>query len=329
MKKLISAILLLAMAASLLVSCGTPALVAVDADKIAAVQLTQAPDAEVDAKAFADAYNAAKVTGSAKEGFNSDKDVILFVFEDKKNVTLFYLDDSKFAVTGSDIKKAYEIESADLAKLYTDVIDPAAEMVKMDEAKVSNVSFTLAEDKTADAEEFVKAYNSAEFLGKTDEKDKNSTDVMLFSYGDGKDMFSVSYLGDDTFKVEGTLVKVDFKIKSAELAELYNKTVYPDAEFVAMDEAKVAKVMFTLDAEAAGDAAAFAKAYNESEFKGNLADEKLTTDVILVMYENNEGLFELAYIEDGLFAVSGSLIERDYIVKSEALYDLYCDVMGK
>ena len=329
MKKLISAILLLAMACALLVSCGTPALVAVDADKIAAVQLTQAPDAEVDAKAFADAYNAAKVTGSAKEGFNSDKDVILFVFEDKKNVTLFYLDDSKFAVTGSDIKKAYEIESADLAKLYTDVIDPAAEMVKMDEAKVSNVSFTLAEDKTADAEEFVKAYNSAEFLGKTDAKDKNSTDVMLFSYGDGKDMFSVSYLGDDTFKVEGTLVKVDFKIKSAELAELYNKTVYPDAEFVAMDEAKVAKVMFTLDAEAAGDADAFAKAYNESEFKGNLAAEKLTTDVILVMYENNEGLFELAYIEDGLFAVSGSLIERDYIVKSEALYDLYCDVMGK
>ena len=61
----------------------------------------------------------------------------------------------------------------------------------------------------------------------------------------------------------------------------------------------------------------------------NLADEKLTTDVILVMYENDEGLFELAYIEDGLFAVSGSLIERDYIVKSEALYDLYCDVMGK
>ena len=110
MKKLISAILLLAMAASLLVSCGTPALVAVDADKIAAVQLTQAPDAEVDAKAFADAYNAAKVTGSAKEGYNSDKDVILFVFEDKKNVTLFYLDDSKFAVTGSDIKKAYEVE---------------------------------------------------------------------------------------------------------------------------------------------------------------------------------------------------------------------------
>lgn len=317
------------MAASLLVSCGTPALVAVDADKIAAVQLTQAPDAEVDAKAFADAYNAAKVTGSAKDGYNSDKDVILFVFEDKKNVTLFYLDDSKFAVTGSDIKKAYEIESADLAKLYTDVIDPAAEMVKMDEAKVSNVSFTLAEDKTADAEEFVKAYNSAEFLCKTDEKDKNSTDVMLFSYGDGKDMFSVSYLGDDTFKVEGTLVKVDFKIKSAELAELYNKTVYPDAEFMAIDAEKATKVMFTLDSEKTGDVEAFVKAYNESEFVGNLADEKLTTDVILVMYENDEGLFELAYIEDGLFAVSGSLVARDYVIKSEALYDLYCDAMGK
>ncbi|MBQ3527297.1 MAG: hypothetical protein IJA52_01915 [Clostridia bacterium] len=329
MKRIISAILLFAMVSALLVSCGTPALVAIDADKIESVELTQAPNAKADADAFAKAYNSATVTGKSKDGYNSDKDVILFILDDKKTVTLFYLDDGKFAVTGSDIKTAYEIKSDSLAELYMGIIDPEAEMISMDEAKVSDVSFTLDKEATADVKEFVKAYNSAEFIGKTDKNDKNSTDVMIFTYGDGKDIFSVSYLGEDEFKVEGTLVKVDFKIRSQALADLYTKAVYPDAEFMAIDAEKATKVLFTLDSEKTGDVEAFVKAYNESEFVGNLADEKTTTDVFLIMCENEGTLFELSYIEDGLFAVSGSLIERDYIVKSEALYDLYCDAMGK
>ena len=199
----------------------------------------------------------------------------------------------------------------------------------MDGESEAILSFTKNGDAEADLSKIIAAYNKAEFLGNHDAKAENSTDVMLITFAEPKAVFSLSYLGDATFMVEGTEVKTAYDVKSEELEELYTKAVYPDAEFVAIDESKAESLIFTLDSEAVGDAGEFAKAYNEAEFVGNLGDEKLTTDVVLIMYADKGGNFELTYIKDDLFAVSGSFVERDYIVKSASLLKLYNDAMGK
>lgn len=224
MKKIIALLLVLA-TMSFLASCAAGIkLEKLDPIKIADISVVVAPDAEIDKDAFAEAYNKAEVEDRA-EADDKSGDVIVVSFAGGKNVlTLYYLEDEEFAVTGTAVEKDFIIEAPELARLYKEAVDPSAKFVKIDAESVGSVTFTKNSKSPENASAFIEAYNKAKLVGKVaDEKGEN--DVIMFVYDDHKTVFTVSYIGKDQFIVSGSLVDLNYVIESEELAKLYNEAV--------------------------------------------------------------------------------------------------------
>lgn len=220
MKKII-AFILLAVTALSLFSCQKAEFVKMDAEKIEIVTLTAAKDIEADKAKLCELYNKAEIKGFAKEEeYKSSQDVIVAAYEGgKDHITLYYLGKAKFAVTGSGIEKPYYVKSAELEAFYNDLAHPAAEFVAVDASKIESAFFALNTEIEVDAKAVAEEYNKAKFVGEaTDEKGNNA---LLLVYEGGKDIFSVTHIEGNTFRVSGNLVRVDFIIESAELAKLF------------------------------------------------------------------------------------------------------------
>lgn len=222
MKKIIAAVLLTVMALSLF-SCTKPAFVEMDFSKVASVNATVEANTLLDKKEFIDAYNKASVTGACKEEGQHEGEPIVVIFANGKDqMTLYYVKDSKFCVTGSVVEKPYFIEAEELAEYYNSILHPTAEFVKIDADKVESAFFTAYPDKTPDAGAIVKAYNDAALVGVADKESGN--DVILLITDDKKTL-EITYIEEDTFKVSGSMVDVAYIIESASLAELYTEAV--------------------------------------------------------------------------------------------------------
>lgn len=198
--------------------------------------------------------------------------------------------------------------------------------VKLETNDIKDVDLAVLPQKEIDKDEFIDAYNKATVKGKADDDDKKASDVILFFFENNEDILTVFYLGEDKFSVTGTAVEEDYIIDAPELADVYNNIINPPAKFVEIDESKIEAVDFVNDREATGDAAAFAKAYNESEFVKKAEGEK-SNDVIILTYESSEGVLALQYLGEDQFLVSGSEVEVSFIVKSSDLADLYEDAI--
>ncbi|MBE6587395.1 MAG: hypothetical protein E7647_03155 [Ruminococcaceae bacterium] len=221
MKKIICAILLLAMALTLF-SCAKYEGIVLDTAKISSVEFVLLPDADVDKTGFVEAFNAAKITGAADEDDKSGNDVIVIPFANGNDVvTLYYLGNDSFAVTGNFIEKSYIIKSSALTDIYNGAVDPQPEFVKID----GSYEATLVKKPGAeiDTAALVKYYNECEISAKAE--DQQSDDTVVITCNDGEYTVSLSYLGDNLFRVSGSEIKVDYIIKSKELANLYTEAV--------------------------------------------------------------------------------------------------------
>lgn len=221
MKKIIAAVLLVVMALSLF-SCAKPESYELESALVSAVQLVQAPNASVDKDAFIEAYSTAKIKGAADESDKTGNDVIVVTLaNDKGVVTIYSLGKNKFCVTGTNVKKDYIMESKTLYEFYKDIVDPEPEFVKMEGA--STVTLVKAPEGKIDTAALVMYYNETKIEKKaTDEK---SEDTIIVLCNDGEYTVSLSYLGDDLFRVSGSTVKADYIIESAKLAKLYTEAV--------------------------------------------------------------------------------------------------------
>lgn len=224
MKKFV-AFILLAVTALSLFSCSKVTLVKMDAEKIESVNLTAAKDADVDASKLSELYNNAEVKGSAKEeDYKASEDVIVVAYEGGKDyISLHYTGKGKFAVTGSEVEKPYFVKSEELEAFYNDIAHPKAEFVSVDAGKIEAAFFTLNTELEVDAKALAEEYNKAKFVGEAaDEKGNN---VLLLIHEGGKDILNVTHIEGDTFRVSGSLVRVDFIIESKELAKLFPENV--------------------------------------------------------------------------------------------------------
>ncbi|MBQ4066167.1 MAG: hypothetical protein IJD22_00860 [Clostridia bacterium] len=222
MKKIISALLLFAMAISLFACGAKPELCKMDISKIASVSFTAITGVDIDKNTFIEAYNKAEVVKAASEKDKDSDEVIVVSFAGgKDHFTLYYTKDNRFTVTGSVVETEYVIEAPELSKLYNGIAHPEAKLVAMDEDKVEKVTLTVDTDITVDVKAFTKAYNEAELVGAASTESGNN--VILFIYENSEAVFEVTLIKDDQFRVSGTLVEADFIIKSAELARLYSE----------------------------------------------------------------------------------------------------------
>lgn len=221
MKK-ISAIILLAVMALSIVACGTvPEFVKMDPVKVTGIYFTAAPDAEIDKDAFIESYNSATVKSTAKAEDKSATDVISVSLAGDDIITIYYLGDDKFAVSGSTIEKSYVIDAPELSQLYNDTIDPEAEFVSVNADDIASAAFTAYPDVEADVSAIAEAYNNAKLVGKA--ADEKGNDTILLLHTNGNDTLTITLIEEDQFLVSGTLVKVDYIIESADLAKLYSE----------------------------------------------------------------------------------------------------------
>lgn len=221
MKKIIAAVLLAVMAFSLF-SCAKPEFVELESALISSVVFVKAPDTEIDKDEFVKAYSSAEVKGAADEDDKTGNDVIVVsLANDKGVVTIYCIGKNKFAVTGTNIEKPYIIESKELYEYYMGIVDPQPEFKKID----GTCKATLVKNPAADIDTaaLVKYYNEAKISAKA--KDEKSDDVIVIVCNDGEYTVSLSYLGDNLFRVSGSEIKVDYIIKSKSLAELYTEAV--------------------------------------------------------------------------------------------------------
>ena len=221
MKKIIAAVLLAVMALSLF-SCAKPELYELDSAFVSAVQAVKAPNVDIDKDEFIEAYSTAKVKGVAGEDDKTGNDVIVVTLaNDKGVVTIYSLGKNKFCVTGTNVEKDYIMESKELYEFYMNIVDPQPEFVKIEgKYEASLVKKPEAEIDTA---ALVQYYNNSKLTAKA--KDEKSDDTIVIICDDGKASFSLSYLGDNLFRVSGSEIKVDYIIKSKGLADLYTKAV--------------------------------------------------------------------------------------------------------
>jgi len=222
MKRIIAAILLAVMALSLF-SCAKPAFTEMDFSKISSVNATIVANTELDKKTFVDAYNKAKVTGACDEGDKHEGEPIVVVFASgKDHMTLYYVKDNKFCVTGSVVEKPYFIDAPELSEYYNSILHPTAEFVKIDADNVESAIYTAHPDKKVDVAAVVKAYNDAELNGVA--KNEKGNNVILLITKD-KATLEITYIEKNTFKVSGSMVDVAYIIESADLAKLYTEAI--------------------------------------------------------------------------------------------------------
>ncbi len=221
MKKIIAAVLLVVMALSLF-SCAKPEFVELDSALISSVTFTQVPDTEIDKDKFVDAYNAAKVKGASSEVDMTGNDVIVIPFANGNDVmTIYHLGKNEFWVTGNNVDKDYIIEAKELAKLYKDIVDPDPEFVKIEGKYEANL--VKKPEAKIDTAALVKYYNDSKLTAKA--KDEKSDDTIVIIVDGGESAFSLTYLGDNLFRVSGSEIKVDYIIESKDLAKLYTEAV--------------------------------------------------------------------------------------------------------
>ena len=221
MKRILAAVLLLVMAISLF-SCAKPEFYELESALISSVSFVKAPDAEIDKDAFVNAYNAAKVKGAADEDDKTGNDVIAIpLANDKGVVTIYCIGKNKFAVTGTNIEKPYIIEAKELYEFYMDTVDPQPEFKKLE--GTYEATLVKKPDGEIDTAALAQYYNNSELTAKaTDEK---SDETIVIVCNDGESTISLSYLGDNLFRVSGSGIKVDYIIKSKGLADLYTEAV--------------------------------------------------------------------------------------------------------
>jgi len=222
MKKIIAAILLIALSLTLFACGAKPEHKTIDIAKVASVNFTRIGNTSIDNESVIDAYNAATVVSKADEDDKNTTDVIVIVLAGERGVyTVYYTGESRFAVSGTDIEDAYIIESAELEKLYLDVVDPKPQFIKLVGSYSAFV--TKAPDKEIDTAALAKHYNDSELVGKA--KNETSSDVIVVKLGDGEKLLLLTYLEDSLFRVSGTDCKVDYIIKSEGLEKLYTEAV--------------------------------------------------------------------------------------------------------
>ena len=175
----------------------------------------------MDKKAFAEAYNKARIDDAA-ESDDVSGDVIVVTLSDGGVLTLYYLEDEEFAVTGSSVEKNYIIEAPELAALYRDEVYPEAKFVKFEADKYA-VSSVKDPDAEIDGIPFIKAYNESKLVGKVD--DEKSSETLVFICNDGEFTFNMSYYKDDKFIISGSNIRVPYIVESERLAELYEEAV--------------------------------------------------------------------------------------------------------
>ncbi|MBR6675943.1 MAG: hypothetical protein IKL24_01270 [Clostridia bacterium] len=224
MKKIVSAILLIAMALTLFSCAKKPEFVKITNGKLTDVHCTIKKDSALDKLAFAEVYNKAEVIGTFDEEADKTNEVIVAIYNTGEAFTLFYLGDGKFGVTGALVTEDYTIKAPELEKLYNDAVHPEVKFVKADESKAAKVSFVADPEATGNAADFAKAYNKAELVGEVT-KEKKTGDVIVLQYDDGKNVFSFTRTEEGTFIVSGSLISVEYVIKSADLDKLYNEAV--------------------------------------------------------------------------------------------------------
>ena len=221
MKKIIAAMLLIVMALSLF-SCAKPEFKELDSALISSVSFVAAPDSEINKDAFVDAYNAAKVKGASNEADMTGNQVIVVPFANGEDVmTIYYLEKNEFWVTGNVLEKDYIIEAPELYEFYKSIVDPDPEFVKL-EGKYE-ASLVKKPDAEIDTAALAQYYNNAKLTQKA--KDEKSAETVVIVCEDGETTFSLSYLGDNLFRVSGSKVKVDYIIESKGLADLYTEAV--------------------------------------------------------------------------------------------------------
>ena len=221
MKKIIAAVLLAVMALSLF-SCAKPELYELDSAFVSAVQAVKAPNVDIDKDEFIEDYSTAKVKGVADADDKTGNDVIVVTLaNDKGVVTIYNLGKNKFCVTGTNVEKDYIMESKELYEFYMNIVDPEPEFVKIE----GTATVTLVKDLEAkiDTAALVKYYNESELTAKA--KDEKSGDTVVIICNDGESTISLSYLGDNLFRVSGSEIRVDYIIKSKDLAKLYTEAV--------------------------------------------------------------------------------------------------------
>lgn len=224
MKKIVSTILLIAMALSLFACGAKPQLVKITDGKLLEVNCTLKAGTKLDKIAFAKAYNSSEVIGTFDANEDKTNEVIAAVYTTGEAFTLYYLGNAKFGVTGTLVTESYTIKATDLEKLYNEAVHPAVKHVKADEATASKVTFVAKADASGDAAAFAKAYNNAEIIGAVT-NEKKSNDVIVLQFEDGKTVFSFTRVEEAKFIVEGSLVEIAYVIKSTELEKLYNEAV--------------------------------------------------------------------------------------------------------
>lgn len=221
MKKILAIILLATMALSV-VACGAlPEFEKMDPVKVTGVYFTSIPDAQIDKDTFVEKYNSATVVSKAKDEDVSTTDVISVTLAGDGVFTIYYLEDNKFSVTGTNVEKSYVIDAPELYEYYNSIIDPKAEFVSVNADEIASGAFTAHPTATADIASIVEAYNNAEFVGNA--SDEKGNDTILLFHTNGKDTLTITLIEEDQFLVSGTLVEIDYIIKSADLATLYNE----------------------------------------------------------------------------------------------------------
>ena len=218
MKK-ITALILLAIMVFSLASCASPELVKMDPIKVTGITCTLAPDAKVDKEVFAEYYNSATVKSAAKSDDKDAKEVIVVTLAGDDLFTIFYLGDNEFTVTGSKVSKAYVITSESLAEYYNDIVRPEPELASINVDDIASAAFTNTAAEI-DVEAIVDAHNASELIGLAN-KEPGSDTVILF-YENGSDVISITSIGEDKYLVSGTVVKVDYIIKSATLTSIFS-----------------------------------------------------------------------------------------------------------
>ncbi len=220
MKKILAIILLFATALSLYACGANLSFVEMDPVKVTGIYFTAAPDAEIDEDTFIECYNSSDIKSKAKEDDKSNTDVITVTIAGNDVFTIYYLGDDKFAVTGSAVKTGYIIDAPELSQFYDDIIDPKAEFVSVNADEIASATYTAYPSVEADCSAIADAYNNAKFIGKADGERVSDTIVLFFE--NGTDTLTISLIEGDQFLVSGTLVKLDYIIESADLAELYS-----------------------------------------------------------------------------------------------------------
>lgn len=92
---------------------------------------------------------------------------------------------------------------------------------------------------------------------------------------------------------------------------------------VEMDPIKVTGIYFTASPEATADKDTFAKYYNNAEVISKAKEEDVKGNDVITVTLAGDGVFTLYALDDNRFAVTGSAIEKDYIIKSAELSELY------